>query len=1430
MPRKDAPAASPSSGKFKQSLTRNTVIQVLLLALIPVILVSVGTLWSTQRLITDQLDQQFASIAQSYSTQLTNLVDSRQTSLRLIKNTRTFANSVDVLLDPASNLSSKKTANMQVLNLIEQLNISRAGELVFDEIILIKANGEVVLSTNPEWDVQSLGSIPAIQNLIINTNSSAITFNLAPLYNNKTVIITSQLYISNDMTNVVTLMGFTLAPLPSQLLANVVTFFPTGQAYYYTPDEKLVTYDAVLRTATELEINPDHKAHIASLLTPENIGRRQNTVSVTGQRVINYTSYISPINSHLILEIPQRIYLDQLSNLLRLNLIVLSAAALIVGVFVFISTRRLTRPLVQLANISTAFAKGDWTQRAVVNRNDEIGLLASSFNTMVDELSDMYRSLEVKVEERVAQLKKATGVAQMATSTSEREVMTQRTAQLIVDRFGYHFASVFLVDETGNYATIKGVAGQLGQIAGLVNQRITLDDHPQISEVVKENHPVVTQEYDRTQVVMENVLLMLNSNAQALIPIAINDQVLGVIDIQSEVPRAFDADTVDIFQTMASQIATGLRNIILLESAQGNLEETSLVYRASRQITQSESEPAALNILADSLSQTNYSTLILDVLPEHLQVNLLRDKRGSRMDAGVIGLNLPIQQRGFDRLAENRVILQDNLMAPSDFSSLMNFFIRRECKSVAVIPIMVAGKPAKVLALGSRESTPLTSASMQSFASLAEVFGNTLSRFRATHTMKARLNELELMASVSDAVAAQTDLATIYRLVKDQFTSRLGDDLTFLVALHDKAKAQIILPYAYEDGQEITNLAPFAFGEGFSSHIISTGQPILVTKDIEKVKSQLGSKTLGKSALCLVGVPLSIGGTVIGAILLQDNKKEERFNNDDLHLLSTVSIPIANAIHNAQLVSELQHNLSAYTQEHYLLNTLLENIPGQIFIKDDSGKYLRVSKSYEKVAGLPANQLIGRTENEVKGELGLQTMMEEAEILSSRLPEIGRLIQSTREDGSDQWALSSRMPLVDPAGQTFGLLGIYEDVTDLKLTEQLAQRRAEQLRTAAAVARDTAGTLDTRDLLRNSVNIIRDRYGFYHAGIFLLDALKENAVLEEATGEAGKRMKEAGHKLAVGSLSIVGRTANTRKPVVSNDVRKEISYFPNPLLPNTRSEVGIPLIAGDEMLGVLDVQSEKVNAFLEEDINILQTVADQLSIALMNARLYAQTQEHLAKHRLLHHITAAASAAGELDAALATTVQSLRAALSGDQVAIYFLQDDRLVMRASAGYGDEEQLLTQIKVGEGIIGSAAQEHRPIRVNDIRSDTRYLTLDTRTASELAVPILFNEQLLGVLNIESPRVAAYDENDQEILATLGSNLASIIANTKLVEQVRVQVERQRQLYEVTSKIRRSTDLRTILETSAAEIGRLLRANAVKITVNPETSSGTEQEEEA
>ncbi|NJN44318.1 MAG: GAF domain-containing protein [Anaerolineae bacterium] len=173
-----------------------------------------------------------------------------------------------------------------------------------------------------------------------------------------------------------------------------------------------------------------------------------------------------------------------------------------------------------------------------------------------------------------------------------------------------------------------------------------------------------------------------------------------------------------------------------------------------------------------------------------------------------------------------------------------------------------------------------------------------------------------------------------------------------------------------------------------------------------------------------------------------------------------------------------------------------------------------------------------------------------------------------------------------------------------------SQQRASQLLTAAEIARSASETLSQQELLYRAINLVRRTIlTFTMRPFFLLDDSRQWAVVEESTGEAGKEMKRRSHRLEVGSQSIIGTVTITGEPLVINDVNKDQVHKQNPLLPETRAELGIPLKLGRRIIGALDVQSTEVDAFNADDIAVLQILADQLAIAIDNSRSYNIAQE-----------------------------------------------------------------------------------------------------------------------------------------------------------------------------------------------------------------------------
>ena len=239
-----------------------------------------------------------------------------------------------------------------------------------------------------------------------------------------------------------------------------------------------------------------------------------------------------------------------------------------------------------------------------------------------------------------------------------------------------------------------------------------------------------------------------------------------------------------------------------------------------------------------------------------------------------------------------------------------------------------------------------------------------------------------------------------------------------------------------------------------------------------------------------------------------------------------------------------------------------------------------------------------------------------------------------------------------------------------------AQRRALELQTASEIARDTTNTLSLDLLLSRIVNLLSERFGFYHASIFLLDESGKFAQIREATGEAGAEMKRKEYQLLVGSRSVVGTVCVTGKPFILNDAIHNPIYFQNPLLPETHSEMAIPLKISNKVIGVLDLQSQDSNAFNQDDVTVLQILTDQIAIAIENARAYELSQHAIEDMREVDRVKSQflANMSHELRTPLNSIIGFSRVILKGIDGAINDTQKQDL----SAIYNSGQHLLSLI--------------------------------------------------------------------------------------------------------------------------------------------------------
>ncbi len=346
---------------------------------------------------------------------------------------------------------------------------------------------------------------------------------------------------------------------------------------------------------------------------------------------------------------------------------------------------------------------------------------------------------------------------------------------------------------------------------------------------------------------------------------------------------------------------------------------------------------------------------------------------------------------------------------------------------------------------------------------------------------------------------------------------------------------------------------------------------------------------------------------------------------------------------------------------------------------------------------------------------------------------------------------------------------------ELELANQRNEKRARQFEAIAQVARATTTNESPETLLPRLTSLISDQFGFYHTGIFLIDKDRTFAVLRATNSQGGKRMLARGHKLQIGQTGMVGFVSATGAPRIALDVGDDAIHFDNPDLPNTRSEMALPLRTADQIIGVLDVQSTESNAFQEEDIEILSTLADQVAIAIQNARTYETMQKLLEE---------AQKESGT------------------------YLQDAWRILQSgetAAGYrvaGDEISTLP----------------RPLTSSNVRKaiSERQTVMESGRNATLAIPIRLREDVIGVMDIRTQNEHVWDEDEVDIAEAVADRLSLALETALLLKSTQRRAEIERITADISGKIGATTQFDSILRTAAEELSRVLGGSEVLVQI--------------
>ena len=697
------------------------------------------------------------------------------------------------------------------------------------------------------------------------------------------------------------------------------------------------------------------------------------------------------------------------------------------------------------------------------------------------------------------------------------------------------------------------------------------------------------------------------------VPMLEGERIRGVIAVQSiKREQVFSERDRDLLLSIANQTAISLQNAGLFRQTQQQNAELAILNEMGRELS------AQFNLDGVVRTVYNFTGRLMDVTdffitiyhPENEQISfplvyfdgkqtkLDRIEIGNGLTAKIIREKIPVFLP--DRVDERFEELGIELVKVGD---------DEQAKSWLGVPMMIGDTVMGTITVQSTVSENLYNEHHRdlliSIAGQTSIATQNARLFEETTLRNEELTALnEIIGSASQTLALQDILDSVLTKTLQTLNFEGG-----LITLFNTEKGR--LERVVRTG--LPGDMPADPSEGLENslcEVVFKTERSLVIGDLREgapvdVAAQIESGFLGYA-----GVPLESRGKTIGTLCVF-NKEAGAIQESTTRMLQTIGRQIGFAIENARLFEET----SKFKQG-------IEGSGDAIFMTDTTGRILYINPAFTNIYGYPTAEALGKTPRIIKS--GLMTS-ENYQIfwntLLSKNSVTGEIINKSK-DGRLINIAGTNSPILDEQGKILGFLAVHHDITSAKQAEEAIrqsehalQRQNEYLATAAEVGRLVTSTLDQTVLFERTVDLIRGSFGFYYAAIFTIDDTGFNAMLREGTGEAGEKMKLSGHSLAVGSRSIMGQVTATGKTIIVNNTAVDPLHRPNPLLPNTRAEAGIPLKIGERVVGAIDLQSDETGAFKQEDLSVLEILADQVAVALENARSYNLAQKAMEEMR-----------------------------------------------------------------------------------------------------------------------------------------------------------------------------------------------------------------------
>ncbi len=749
------------------------------------------------------------------------------------------------------------------------------------------------------------------------------------------------------------------------------------------------------------------------------------------------------------------------------------------------------------------------------------------------------------------------------------------------------------------------------------------------------------------------------------------------------------------------------------------------------------------------------------------------------------------------------------------------------------------------------------------------------SKVAASIGEKGTRNELTLQFLDSDDNPVNVRMYLFYSPAEDG-SEENWRGFTQLIQSDDKTEPTS-LPVSSSSIDTVT-VSSLSIPDGIAieeDNIYSVSSPYSSVGKLSLTLRQSLAQEASEESPAALAVPVELQEQVLGLLEFIDENPNRRWSQEEQLLVEEVAGQLSLALENARLFEEAQQR----SHELALINRVVSHVAASLDV-DESMQI--VTKELANALDMQVNiALVNPDEVSLTMVADYSPRQENPFVVGYEIPIVGnpsteRVFETKKpviiDDPQTNPLISSIHDLMRTLNvqnmgifpmifqdEIFGTLGLYildegriltQDeiqlvetilvqaataVQNARLFEQI-QTRSTQLLTAAEISRAASSILEPNPLINQAVNLIRERFDLYYAGIFLVDEegtltgeTGRWALLRAGTGEAGRIQVERGHKLEVGGDSMIGQCISSAQARISQLAPEEMQRFANPLLPDTQSEMALPLISRGKVIGAMTIQSTEIRAFSEEDISVLQTMADQVANALQNANLFNQTQQSASELSILNDMSLALSR--QLD--ITEIIQTIHQYTSQLMDTTYFFvslydADNELISFPLVVENNEIGEIPAMKKRRGLTQHVIDSTEPLLIyENVEQVIKDLGLEEIVVGEpakswLGVPLLIGDEVLGVIatqNATRPRM--FNPHHQDLLVLVARQSAIAIRNAQLFNQTQEALAETEALLNITSVASRSLELKSILDDVLALVLNAADFDSGLITIlNPKT----------